>query len=498
MTTLLKLAANTQDVPPHSLEAERQVLGSIFIKPELLPEVELSTADFYGEGNARIWAAIQYCAAEGIELDQLHVRERLVDLKQLASVGGDDYLLSLTDTIADVVPADIVRKLARQRAVQALGRGLARAGAEGDMLGAQTAVHEIQRTLDDAQKAPLVTWRSAFEVFAPLPPVPWRVRGLQICPGRPSMFVGYGASAKTLAAQSLALACASGRPVWGFFDAPPMRVRHLDYEQGWRATARRYQRLAYGMDLDARDIADRLNVAVFPGLYLDQQGAVDAYAKVCDGADLVIIDSFKAATPTFEENDNAIRQCLDALTRVSEKAGCTFLVLHHAGKGEPGARDQRALGRGASSIFDASGSWFNFFSGSDKTDPRTVKQAKQPAESEGTGVADFMLDVLDVHAPERLNAGLRVSYKPITEPDHVAASSARYDALVHTVLDLVRRTPGKPREELAARAGVAKSACITALDQLERDGAIYTVKGEHGAKLTYPKDSHHESRRAPA
>lgn len=474
--------------PPHSLEAERQVLGSCILRPDLLRDMELAREDFYSEGHARIWAALQYLAAEGLPIDSIHLRERLVELGQLGSAGGDDYLLDLTDTIPDVAPADIVRKLARQRGVQAAGSRLAKAAQAGDLASAQTAVREAQRALDEADRKPVAEWRSVFEVFAPLPPVPWRVRGLQICPGRPSAFVGYGASAKTLSAQALALACAAGMPAWGFFDTAPMQVRHLDYEQGWHATARRYQRLAYGMQLDQRELGDRLRVSIFPRVYLDQAGAYDAYARLCEGAELVILDSFKAATPASDENDNGIRVCVDVLTHVSETTGTAFLLLHHAGKGDPSARDQRAMGRGASSIFDGCGSWFNFLAGADKADPRTIKQAKQPAEAEGMGVQDFLLDVLDVHAPERLNAGVRVSYRAIEQPDAVAASSARFDAQSAFLVELIDRHPGLSMNELVGRSSIGRNTCLALLDALSRRGAVVESDGPRGSRVFYPRN----------
>lgn len=483
--------------PPHSLEAERTVLGTCLLKPDVLRDMDLTRDDFFGESHSRIWSALQFLAAEGTPVDTVTLRDRLMATGQLASVGGDDYLLGLTDLIPTLenaaAYASIVRKLARQRGVQALGRRLARAGQDGDLAEAQTAVREAQRALDEADHRPTVEWRTTLDVFAPLPPVPWRVRGLQICPGRPSVFVGYGASAKTLSAQSMALACATGRPVWEFFQTEPMVVRHLDYEQGWHATARRYQRLAYGHGIDPREVEDRLKVAVFPRLFLDAPNADDAYAKLCDGAELVILDSFKAATPTQDENDNGIRICVDVLTRVSEKTGCAFLMLHHAGKTAPGERDARAMGRGASSIFDAAGSWFNFVSGPDKADARTIKQAKQPAEAEGMGVQDFLLDVLDVHAPGQLAAGVRVLHRAIQEPDPVAVSSARYDAHTGQLLAIIRRYPGLGANEIVARSGLGRTTSITILESLRQKGVLRVSEGARKSLQHYLADSHNTS-----
>jgi len=96
------------------------------------------------------------------------------------------------------------------------------------------------------------------EIFAPLPPVPWLVEGLDKSPGAVNLIAGYGFTGKTIAAQALALAIASGGCVWDMFTARSGRVLHLDYEQGQRLTNERYQRLARGSKLDPNEVGDRL------------------------------------------------------------------------------------------------------------------------------------------------------------------------------------------------------------------------------------------------
>lgn len=333
-----------------------------------------------------------------------------------------------------------------------------------------------------------VEWRSTVEIFEPLPPIKWRVRGLQICPGRPSMLAGYGASAKTLSAQALALAVASGTPAWGFFETQPGQVRHLDYEQGWHATARRYQRLAYGHNVDPRSLGDRLKLAIFPQVFLDAPNATDIYAKMCDGVDLVVLDALRGATPTQDENDSRIRPCLDNLSRVSEKTGCAFVVLHHAGKPKDGHADVRTVLRGSSAIFDACGTVYVVSQGKTKDEPRLVTQAKPPAEAEGAPVADFTLQVFDVAGPVHPAAGVKVAYAPIQEPDSIAQKSAIYDARKMEILEMVRRKPGLTKNEIVNRVGISKSTGLTILDELERAGAVRFKPGANAAQLVHATD----------
>jgi hypothetical protein len=105
-----------------------------------------------------------------------------------------------------------------------------------------------------SSSAPRIQYVGTAEIFAPLPPSKWVAPDLHIGPGRPIMLAGYGSSAKTLTAQALGLAIASGRPAWGRFDTVTGEVRHLDYEQGSIATRRRYQRLAIGHGIELAEL----------------------------------------------------------------------------------------------------------------------------------------------------------------------------------------------------------------------------------------------------
>ena len=251
-----------------------------------------------------------------------------------------------------------------------------------------------------------VEWRSAAEIFAPLPPATWVSQELQIGPGRPDLLAGYGSSGKTIAAQSLALSVAAGLPIWGRFNATRGRVVHVDLEQGWQATARRYQRLAMGLDLLGPEVEQNLLLACLPTLYLTDDKALNEYERVADSSVLVVIDSLRAACPGLDENDSRIRIRIDSLTRISERTGAAFLLLHHAGKPKEGHADQRTVARGSSAIFDACGAVF-VMSGS-KGQLKTVSQQKTPADAEGASLADFALQIEDVRDGIHQRAGVRV------------------------------------------------------------------------------------------
>lgn len=486
------------ELPPHDLEAEKQVLGACLLRPEYLRDLEVTTADFFGEKHRAIWRELQYLAAEGRPIDTLHLRARLQEVGRLPFV-GEDYLLELTDTIPTSPPADILRRCTKLRVLRGLGQRLSAAGAAGDDAAAEAAVREAALALEGARKrGPTFELRSTADIFAQLPAVPWRVRGLQICPGRPCILGGYGASAKTLSAQQLALAVASGTPAWGYFETELGRVVHLDYEQGFHATALRYQRLALGHRIDPRELADRLRLAVFPRVYLDQQGAYDAYAALCEDVDLVVLDALRGATPSSDENDSSIRACIDNLTRVAEATGCSFVLLHHARKQQKdmSADDKEGL-RGSAGIFDGAGAVYLLRAAKDPNEPRAVRQIKPAAEAAGRAVEDFLLDVLDVPAPGDATAGVRVMHKPVPKPDPAGEALDRDLARKAQLYELIKRNPGQSKSAITriflANNKGNKTLVFDLLVELHRDRKIRSSSDGQSDLLYVEEHGHGKS-----
>ena len=106
-------------VPPHSLEAERGVLGGVLLDNEALHVVLqlLKKDDFYSEANARLFDAIGALYSAGTPIDTITLRAEIVSRGQLQSVGGDEYLLELTNTIPTVANIEAHARIVRERAL---------------------------------------------------------------------------------------------------------------------------------------------------------------------------------------------------------------------------------------------------------------------------------------------------------------------------------------------------------------------------------------------
>ena len=97
MATLTDLL--TSKIPPHSLEAERAVLGAILLERESLPKaIELlKPADFYKEGHRKIFDATLALFERNEPVDLLTVSEELKRRAELEEVGGAAALASLVE-----------------------------------------------------------------------------------------------------------------------------------------------------------------------------------------------------------------------------------------------------------------------------------------------------------------------------------------------------------------------------------------------------------------
>lgn len=466
------------------LPLEATFLHTCMYKPELALSSSITVDDFYSGANGIVFSAILRCIADGTPTDMVGVRAVLSDSRRLASIGGDQYLLDLTAGIPSIDAGHIhrLRKLSRLRRIRIAATFLAaRVGTdEQARYVAELAAAQADLAALDGTRSP-IAYRGTGDVFAALPETRWTVPGLHLGPGRPALWAGYGSSAKTLAAQALALAVASGTPAFGHFATEVGEVRHLDYEQGWSATARRYQRLALGHGIERHRLGERLRVATFPSVFLDSPNAVDAYARACDGAALVILDALRGATPASDENDSSIRVCLDHLTRVSELVGCAFLVIHHAGKPRDAhSADMRTVARGSSAIFDASGSVF-VVSAAKNGDPRRVTNTKPPADAEGAALEDFGLVVEDVEIEGRKTAGVRVRWEPLAGANPVVEADAKWEADTARILDVIARNAGAAQSTIAGKSGINNAranAILRALRENDDPRVFVTARGK--------------------
>lgn len=108
-------------IPPHNLEAEANVLGSIFIDDEAINKVAdiVNPEDFYRNAHQKIFESCLDLYDKREPIDLLSVANSLEDRKELENIGGKSYLASLTNAVVTAgnvkYYAEIVQKKATLR-----------------------------------------------------------------------------------------------------------------------------------------------------------------------------------------------------------------------------------------------------------------------------------------------------------------------------------------------------------------------------------------------
>ena len=332
------------------------------------------------------------------------------------------------------------------------------------------------------QKPRTLTFVDASKLAEPLSDVAYLVPALGIAGGAATLLAGYGFAGKSMAAQSMAIACASGHPLWGVYTVKQCPVAHLDWEQGFRVSAERYQRLAKAEGLDLSDLPIRLGV--HPAIGLDAPDAEDVYAHGFGDAGLVIVDSLRAAAPTADENSSEIRQFIDVLNRAAEKTGATVLIIHHARKPSADAADgARYKIRGSGAIYDACGSVFVL--AGEKGQPARMSHEK--CRNRGVLVDDFGLTVEDVEIEGDPRGGLRVLHlEPQQLASNVPMGEAQEKLVVRIGTFLKERGEYRGNKTaLGKHLGGRTADFYAAFSVLESTGAVVCGRDETGDFLRF-------------
>ena len=243
-------------------------------------------------------------------------------------------------------------------------------------------------------------------------PAPYLCAELKLGPGAVNIIGGSGFGGKSLACMDLAVAVMTGGLFLGQFAVQQGRVVHFDYEMGDRLTGTRYIRMLRERCIDGSTLPDDLL-----GCYLLPRAispeSIDEMTYLVQGAALCIVDAFRGAFSSANENDSNARACLDMLTRVSERTGCTMLVIMHSKK--ESKDDVRSSLRGSSSLFDAAQCVYMLTA--DKGRPTKVHHEKE--RQEGILLPTFGFTVEDVERNGDPRWGLRLNY--LSDADVAAA-----------------------------------------------------------------------------
>jgi len=139
-----------EKIPPHSLEAEESLLGSLLIDKDAIIKVadSLMPQDFYKDAHKIIFETIKDLYGSQESIDIITLSNRLEEKKQLTNIGGRAYLAHLSNVVATsgniVQYSNIIQRKATLRRLQ-------QAAAEISSMSFNEE-REIDEILDETEK----------------------------------------------------------------------------------------------------------------------------------------------------------------------------------------------------------------------------------------------------------------------------------------------------------------------------------------------------------
>jgi replicative DNA helicase len=108
-------------LPPHAVEAEESLLGSILIDPSVLNDVQLiikSGDDFFKKANGSIYELMAELHNGSLKtVDFVHLQQLLQDRKLLDAIGGVDYLVKIAQAVPSAASASHYARLVKEKSV---------------------------------------------------------------------------------------------------------------------------------------------------------------------------------------------------------------------------------------------------------------------------------------------------------------------------------------------------------------------------------------------
>ncbi len=137
-------------VPPQSIDAEKALLGSIFLRPEVIFETVdiVSPASFYADKHARIFEAMLELLNKREPIDLIAVSEKLENKGYLDSLGGRQYLGEIAQSVPTAANARHYAEIIQKKHLMRL---LIDAADQVTRLGFDEAA-ELEHILDEAEK----------------------------------------------------------------------------------------------------------------------------------------------------------------------------------------------------------------------------------------------------------------------------------------------------------------------------------------------------------
>ena len=137
-------------IPPQSLEAEKALLGSIMIRPEVMHDIIdiVDSKSFYSDRHKVIWSTMAELHSKAIPIDLLSLSSRLKEKEILEQAGGMSYLTEIVHGVPSSTNAKHYAEIVQKKYIM---RNLINASEYVGNLGFDEEM-DIEETLDKAEK----------------------------------------------------------------------------------------------------------------------------------------------------------------------------------------------------------------------------------------------------------------------------------------------------------------------------------------------------------
>lgn len=322
-------------------DAERSVIGAVFLRNDSVTRVHLRPDDFYDRRLALIWTGVLELHLAGKPIDsvtlgdQLNGRSRAIDWLLLSECISAVPTADNVEYYAAIVLADSRHRRLRTSLSELAGNE--RLDLDERLARAKTIIGELEAPVAGSTSPVAGYGQDAVSFLGDEDDVDddsqdWVVRGL-ILRAAPNVIAGMPKSKKTLIALHLCLAVAAGEANWlGRFPITPGRVLILAHEDSKRETRRRIWRLARGMGYDPRSLGDTLRIADrSQPFHFDRQGEMDRMERTVSDwkPRIVLMDSLSRMHMGDENSKQDMNVVTDAWLTLAARYDLAIVTIHH-------------------------------------------------------------------------------------------------------------------------------------------------------------------------
>lgn len=340
-------------------QAERALLGCVFLDQTVIPEVEdyIRTEDFYGEAHRTIWEAMLSIHRDGADVDAPSLASELRRVVAFDRCGGAAYLDQLLDAAPvlahPITYARAIAKAARRRRLRMLvdrvHKLMSEPTATEDQIEKSWAA--VERELEHStEELPSETAEELDAVEWPQK-TNWLIHGWWFNEGC-GLVTGDEKSAKSILTLTMAMSVASGEPwlrSWPIaLQGPVVYVNEEDHRRTVQERIRKLKGpLAIGSLHNRLHICcqRRLEIVTVRG-----RGRLAALVRRVKPV-LLVLDCWRRLAPRVDENESkVVSEILGWLRKLQIETGCAIVLVHHwrkmGQKGDEAHKAQRMRGSG--------------------------------------------------------------------------------------------------------------------------------------------------------